>query len=207
MTTCPCNLVHHPRRIVLTGGPGAGKTAVLELIRRSLCGHVRVLPESAGIIFGGGFPRSTSLEPMRAAQRAIFYVQRELEATAEPPEVAIALCDRGTLDSMAYWPGPDDMMKALGTSIDEQYARYHAVIHLRVPPPGQYTHANPLRIETAAEAATIDARIAEVWGRHPRRFEVPATDDFIAKATHAIAIVRGELPACCRQHAMVFASA
>ncbi|MGE5182099.1 MAG: ATP-binding protein [Acidobacteriota bacterium] len=207
MTTCPCNLVHHPRRIVLTGGPGAGKTAVLELIRRSLCNHVRVLPESAGIIFGGGFPRATSLEPMRAAQRAIFYVQRELEATAEPPDVAIALCDRGTIDSLAYWPGPGDMLAALGTTLDEQYARYHAVIHLRVPPAAQYTHANPLRIETAAEAAVIDARIAEVWAKHPRRFEVPASDNFLEKATHAIAIVRGELPTCCRQHAMVFASA
>ena len=207
MTICPCTLVHHPRRIVLTGGPGAGKTAVLELIRRSLCGHVRVLPESAGIIFGGGFPRMTSLEGRRAAQRAIFHVQCELEATAEPPEVAIALCDRGTLDSMAYWPGPDDMMAAVGSTVEQQLARYHAVIHLRVPPAWQYTQDNPLRIENAAEARAIDERIAAVWANHPRVYDVPAHENFLAKATHAIAIVRGELPACCRQHAMQFATA
>ncbi len=31
--------------MVLTGGPGAGKTAILELVRRTLCPHVALLPE------------------------------------------------------------------------------------------------------------------------------------------------------------------
>lgn len=38
---------HKRRRVVLTGGPGAGKTATLELIRQSFCEHVHVLPEAA----------------------------------------------------------------------------------------------------------------------------------------------------------------
>ncbi|HEX7700307.1 MAG TPA: hypothetical protein VF403_06295, partial [Kofleriaceae bacterium] len=66
--------------INLMGSPGAGKTAVLELVRRSLCEHVHVVREAASVVFGGGFPRTAELEPRRAAQRAIFYVQRELEA-------------------------------------------------------------------------------------------------------------------------------
>jgi predicted ATPase len=197
MTSCACTASHEPLRIVLTGGPGAGKTAVLELVRRSLCSHVRVLPESAGILFGGGFPRGPAPEIRRAAQRAIFYVQRELETTAAGPDTAIALCDRGTIDSLAYWPGPDDFWDGLGTSLGEQLARYHAVIHLRVPPVGEYNHANPLRIETSAEAVAIDARIAAAWAQHARRFDVPATHDFLAKAQRAIEIIRGELPACC----------
>ena len=64
---------------MLTGGPGAGKTAVLELALRSLCKHVAVLPEAAAIVFGGGFPRRTSVPARKAAQRAIFHVQRESE--------------------------------------------------------------------------------------------------------------------------------
>ena len=67
------------RRVVLTGGPGAGKTAVLELIRLFFCVHVRTLPEAAGIVFGGGFPRSDRQVLRQAAQRAIYHVQRELE--------------------------------------------------------------------------------------------------------------------------------
>lgn len=191
--------VHRPRRIVLTGGPGAGKTAVLEVIRRAMCSHVRVLPESAGIVFGGGFPRGGEPAMRCAAQRAIFYVQRELEATATSNDLSIVLCDRGTIDGLAYWPGPEDLWRSVGTSLAEQYARYDAVIHLRTPPlDGGYNRDNPLRVETAAEAAAIDDKIAAAWAGHPRRFEVPAAGDFLAKAAHAIAIVRGELPACCR---------
>jgi predicted ATPase len=203
VTDCACSDPHDQRRIVLTGGPGAGKTAVLELMRKTLCKHVKVLPESAGIVFGGGFPRGTAPELRRAAQRAIFYIQRELEAAARAEDAAIALCDRATIDGQAYWPGPDDLWVAVGTSLDEQLARYHAVIHLRTPTAVDgYNHQNPLRIESAAEAIAIDARIAAAWARHPRRFEVPPASDFLAKAARVIEIVRGELPPCCRHHAV-----
>jgi predicted ATPase len=201
MTDCACSEPHDQRRIVLTGGPGAGKTAVLELMRKTLCKHVKVLPESAGIVFGGGFPRGTTPKLQCAAQRAIFYVQRELEAAAGAEDAAIALCDRGTVDGLAYWPGPEDLWAAVGTSLDDQLARYHAVIHLRTPTAVDgYNHQNPLRVESAADAIAIDARIAEAWARHPRRFEVPPASDFLVKAARVVEIVRGELPPCCRRH-------
>ena len=200
MNQCTCTKAHRSRRIVLTGGPGAGKTAVLELIRRTMCHHVHVLPESAGIVFGGGFPRERRAAIQRPAQRAIYYVQRELEATTLADDHAIVVCDRGTLDGLAYWPGPEDMLGCLGTSLDNELERYDAVIHLRTPAASNgYNHTNPLRIETAEEAAAIDARIAEVWAKHPRRFEVPASADFFAKAARALTIIRNELPECCRK--------
>jgi predicted ATPase len=196
---CACDVVHQQRRIVLTGGPGAGKTAVLEVLRRSLCRHVQVLPESAGIVFGGGFPRSASQGDRQAAQRAIYYVQRELEATVHA-DTAIVLCDRGTVDGLAYWPGPEDMWASVGTTSDVELARYATVIHLRTPPSnGGYNHDNPLRVETAAEAGEIDRRIAAAWAGHPHRFEVEATIDFLDKVRRAAAIVSAELPSCCRQ--------
>ncbi|HUJ58243.1 MAG TPA: AAA family ATPase [Kofleriaceae bacterium] len=187
------------RRIALTGGPGAGKTAVLELVRRLLCEHVRVLPEAASIVFGGGFPRGPAAALRRAEQRAIFYVQRELEASVVDDPLAIVLCDRGTVDCGAYWPGPGELWPEVGTTLDEQLARYHAVIHLRTPRTG-YDHSNPLRIESRAQAHAIDERIAALWARHPRRFEVRAEADFLAKAAHAIQILRDELPEGCREH-------
>ena len=60
MKPCGCAAKHRRKRIVLTGGPGAGKTAVLELVRQEFCAHVQVRPEAAGIVFGGGFPRTGS---------------------------------------------------------------------------------------------------------------------------------------------------
>jgi predicted ATPase len=200
MAICNCNEPHERRRIVLTGGPGAGKTAVLELIRQSFCRHVNVLPESAGIIFGGGFPRGRTIGLRRAAQRAIFYVQRELENAADAQNFAITLCDRGTIDSAAYWPGEiQEYWDSLNTTPDEQFGRYYAVIHLRTPTTAAgYNFSNPLRVETAEEAAEIDERIARVWERHPRRFVVEASADFLTKATRALEVLRGEMPECCR---------
>jgi len=200
MNHCNCTDTHHARRIVLTGGPGAGKTAVLEVLRLAMCHHVHVLPEAAGILFGGGFPRGSTLALRRSAQRAIYFVQHELEATALGVDAAIVMCDRGTIDSLAYWPGPEDLWESVGSTLDSELERYHAVIHLRTPPAGLgYNHKNPLRVETAEEAAAIDTHIALAWANHPRRFEVPATVDFFAKVERAVAIIAEQLPACCRR--------
>jgi len=202
MRTCDCNERHDRRRIVLTGGPGAGKTAVLELIRQSFCAHVKVLPESAGIIFGGGFPRGEAIKFRESAQRAIFYVQRELENMADTENPAIVLCDRGTVDGAAYWPGEvADFFLSVGTELSAQLRRYHAVIHLRTPPVGGgYDHSNPLRVETAEQAAAIDSRIARMWERHQRRFVVEASADFLTKAAQSLEILRTETPECCQHH-------
>ena len=202
MLPCDCMEHHVPRRVVLTGGPGAGKTATLELIRRaSFCDHVQILPEAAGIVFGGGFPRRTDIGGRKAAQRAIFHVQRELEEAAAADNAAIILCDRGTVDGAAYWPGPDDYFDAVRTTLEDELQRYDAVIHLRTPTVGGgYNHRNPLRTESAIEAAQVDLRILRVWMMHPRRFIVEATPDFLRKAGEVLTLLRAELPECCRHH-------
>ena len=202
MVACECKEQHVARRVVLTGGPGAGKTAVLELIRRaSFCEHVQILPESASIVFGGGFPRRSDPTGRKAAQRAIFYVQRELEEAAIAGNPAIVLCDRGTVDGAAYWPGPEDYFAAVETTRASELSRYAAVIHLRTPRVDNgYNHQNPLRTEGAIEAAEVDLRILRVWDAHPRRFIVDATPDFLAKAARVLGHLRAELPECCRHH-------
>ena len=202
MVPCACEDVHQSRRIVLTGGPGAGKTALLELIRQSFCAHVVVLPEAASIIFGGGFPRHDDDGCRRAAQRAVYHVQRELEAAGSSHNAAILLCDRGTLDGIAYWPGdPGDFWAAVHSDPRAELARYDAVIHLRTPTAALgYNHQNPLRTESAESAAALDARILAAWDGHPRRWIVAPSTDFLDKAARALDVLRGELPPCCRGH-------
>jgi predicted ATPase len=195
---CQCTArFNAPRLIAVTGGPGAGKSAVLEMAARAFCSHVAILPESATIIFGGGFPRGQSVSYLRAAQRAIFHVQRELERMAiEDESLAIVLCDRGTLDGIAYWPGdPAEFWSAVGSSQPEELSRYHAVLHLETPLEGHgYNHQNNLRTETADEAHRIDLRIANVWAGHPRRQTVSWLDDFPGKALRALDWLRAQLP-------------
>jgi predicted ATPase len=202
MCDCP-KTSHDPILVALTGGPGAGKTAVLETMRRELCEHVLVLPEAASIVFGGGFPRERSLPYRCAAQRAIFRVQRELERSAiESRRAAVVLCDRGTIDGVAYWPMDEaSFWLENETTPRSELARYAAVIHLRTPPPAQYDRRNPLRIEDAREAAAIDERIARAWATHPHLHVVPSNHDFLVKVQTAIALVREDVPDCCRMAA------
>ena len=202
MVACECSAVHDRRRVVLTGGPGAGKTAVLELIRQSFCAHVKVLPEAASVVFGGGFPREDDLACRRAAQRAIFHIQRELEMVGDNHNPAVVLCDRGTIDGLAYWPGPvEDFWSSLGTTVEAELGRYDAVIHLRTPALEHgYNYQNPLRTESPTDAADIDGHIAEAWSLHPRRFLVESASDFLDKAAQALTLLRNEMPECCKRH-------
>jgi predicted ATPase len=184
------------RRVVLTGGPGAGKTAILEIVRRAFGDQVAIVPESASILFRGGFPRESTDEAECAAQRAIFRVQIELERLyAARRGIDLLLCDRGTVDSLAYWPhAPEAFWRELGTSGPEQISRYDLVIHLEPPANGHGYHRDAVRIESAHEAAAIDARIVAAWSTHPRRYSVPSTPRFLEKVKRVMEIVEGELP-------------
>lgn len=190
------------KRIVITGGPGAGKTASLEVARHTLCRHVGFARESASIVFGG-FPRENREAAECAAQRAIFHVQRELETLFDDrADLELVLCDRGTVDCVAYWPrAEDDFYRDLGTTRGAELARYAAVIHLRPPPDGDGYQREGLRIESATEAARIDGRIEHGWRDHPRRLFVDHTHDFPAKVRRVLAIVEEELSCAHPMHA------
>lgn len=199
--TCTCTeRLHTPRFIALTGGPGGGKTAVLEIAERIFCKHVAVLPEAASIVFSGGFPRHDTIHGRRAAQRAIYHVQIELERLMrDEDEVAVVLCDRGTVDGVAYWPESDTTYwEALGTTREDELGRYDSVIHLETPDEAHgYNRENELRIETALTAHGIDERIAKAWEGHKSRIMIPSSERFLDKAQESIAAIGNLMPKCC----------
>ncbi len=201
---CACEMKRHDTRlIVLTGGPGAGKTAVLELVRKVLCEHVAVLPEAASILFGGGFWRLESLTARKAAQRTIFHVQNEMQKLVfDEKKWSMGLCDRGTLDGLAYWPGEKEaFLRELNTSMETEFKKYNAVVHLRSPNlENGYNHQNPLRIESADLAAKIDQRINEAWKAHPNYILIDSTENFIEKVQRATKVIQAFVPECCKQH-------
>jgi len=195
---CHCREIHRPRRIVLTGGPDAGKTLIIELARRSLCHHVRVVPEASGILFRGGFPTGESQRQRRATQCAIYQVQRQMETVAEDENPALLLCDRGTLDGLAYWPGPrEDLWHAVGSSLEDELARYDAVIHLHTPVASPYDRFDDARELTPEDAEEIDDRILRAWGGHPHRLILDQQLDALERARQVMHFLRDELPTCC----------
>jgi len=200
---CRCALASHQVRLVaVTGGPGAGKTAVLEIAARSFCRHVAVLPEAASIVFVGRFPRHATEPGRRAAQRAIYRVLREVERlVAEEQQVAVARCDRGTVDGLAYWPDPPETFwRDVGSKLSTEPARYSAVVHLRTPAIDEGYTGDRIRVESARQAAALDQRILEAWAGHTSRTVVSASTDFGAKATEALELIRSQLPPCCLAH-------
>jgi predicted ATPase len=198
--SCTCSVGHHVRQIVVTGGPGAGKTAALEVLRRQTCHHVQILPEAASILWRGGFPRIASAVGRRSVQRAIVRIQYELQRVAiETDNPALIVCDRGTLDGVAYWPGPiAEYFSDLDTTVERELARYSMVIHLRSPSRSDGYVQTPLRPESADEARSIDERILEAWSGHPRRVVVESDENFLRKLERTLSIIRAEIPGCCR---------
>lgn len=198
-SACSCSRSHAPKLVVVTGGPGAGKTALLEVVQRDLCRHVVVLPEAASILWRGQFPRHPTISGRKAAQRAIVRIQLEMQRmTIEEGRAALIVCDRGTLDGLAYWPGTErEYFEDIGSTRPRELERYATVIHLRTPPLDHGYMPSPVRIESAAEAALIDAQLDAAWAGHPRRFAIDSDDDFVAKLHCALDRVRAEVPTCC----------
>lgn len=198
---CQCRQDGHaPKLIAVTGGPGAGKTAVLEMATRVFCRHVLILPEAASVVFTNGFPRKNG-EIAKATQRVIYHWQRELERVTllSEGDASVILCDRGTLDGLAYWNGDErSFFEQFSTTRDEQLARYAAVVHLHTPDAlNGYNHQNHVRNETPEEAKVLDERIMACWAGHANRIEVHNHVDFMTKAADALRVIRGELPECC----------
>ncbi len=179
-----------PAPIVVTGGPGGGKTTGADMIAREFPDRVVVLKETATILFEGGFPRNGGPRARRACQRAIYRTQVELEeaVAAENPE-RILLCDRGALDGAAYWPdGPEDFFAALGTTPERERARYDAVLFFESAAVGgrELDRRNRFRVETSDEAARLDAALRTLWREHPRFRLIPHERSFLAKVGEAL---------------------
>jgi predicted ATPase len=182
---------NHRCRIVVTGGPGGGKTTAADLFRREIGDRVVIVPESATLLFSGGFPRCEKPPGLLAAQHAIFHVQRNLEdvQAAQYPE-RILLCDRGTVDGAAYWPGmPEEFFTEMGTTLERELARYDGVIFFQSAAVGGMgiEGGNPERKETLKEAAELDARLHKLWEHHPRFIVVKHNPSFFAKIGYGLA--------------------
>lgn len=177
-------------RVVLTGGPGGGKTTAADLYRREIGDDVVLVPEAATLLYSGGFPRSGDLGVRRATQRAIYHVQLNLEdAQSAHYQSRVLLCDRGTVDGAVYWPGnPTEFFNHLSTSLEQEFARYDAVIFFETAAVGGISieGGNPTRIESIEEALLLDQKLKTLWSQHPYFVFVPHEKSFITKVNSGL---------------------
>jgi predicted ATPase len=172
-------------KIVLTGGPGSGKTAVAAALQRLHPRRYVVVPEAATQVYSRLNTRWDRLdaEGRRRVQRQIYQLQLEQEMRlASAAAGRVVLLDRGTVDGAAYWPeGPKDYWTELGTSHAAELARYDAVIWLQTCAAiGAYDGdaSNACRHEDARAAIERGERVLTVWRDHPRLHEVQAFPTF-----------------------------
>jgi predicted ATPase len=172
-------------KVVVSGGPGGGKTTAADLFLREMEGKVAVVPEAATILYSGGFPRSQNFQAKVAAQIAIFNVQRQLEeATRALNPSQLLVCDRGTIDGAAFWPGPsEDFFKTMNTSLEDELKKYDAVLFFETAAVGgnSIKSSNRVRTESLEEAIELDKKLKSLWGQHPHFIFVPNSKSFIEK--------------------------
>lgn len=188
-------------KIVLTGGPCAGKTTALSKIREHFSTHgfrVYTVPETATVLLTNGLSfKNISLGQLFIAQSNMMRAQIAMEDTfagiaASTGEKSIVICDRGTIDPAAFIS--ETMWQAIldenNITTQKLYSRYDAIIHLvtaAIGKPQFYTLANnAARSETPEQAAHVDKRLREVWLGHPHLRVIDNTDDFDSKIGRVI---------------------
>jgi predicted ATPase len=173
--------VHHARRVVLTGGPGAGKSVISRRLAASHADRIIRVPEAATQVYDHLQTRWDRLDlpARREVQRQIYRLQvRQEEDLAAANPDKILLLDRGTIDGAAYWPeGPADYWRDLGTTPAIEQARYDLIIWMETAAAlGLYDGdaSNACRFEDAPGAVASGKLLRDLWGGHPHLMHVGA---------------------------------
>jgi predicted ATPase len=169
------------RKIVLTGGPGAGKTVISRHIAAQHPDRFVLVPEAATQVYDALQTRWDKLNVpgRRVVQRKIYDLQIDQEArTLDSHPGKILLLDRGTIDGAAYWPeGPEDYWRDVRSTLDAELRRYDAVIWMQTSATlGLYDgdSSNPVRFEHPEAAIASGRMLMQLWGGHPRLRQVDA---------------------------------
>jgi predicted ATPase len=181
------------KKIVITGGPGSGKTVITARLAAENPGRFVAIPEAATQVYT--LLQTTwdqlDLAGRHDAQRRMYRLQLEQEAQAEREHPGkVLLLDRGTVDGAAYWPeGPEHFWRDVGTTHEREVSRYDAVILLETCAVlGLYdgNASNACRFEDAPAAIEAGRALERLWTAHPRVERVAAFHDL----DHKLAAVR-----------------
>jgi 3-dehydroquinate synthetase/nucleoside-diphosphate-sugar epimerase/predicted NBD/HSP70 family sugar kinase/MoaA/NifB/PqqE/SkfB family radical SAM enzyme/adenine/guanine phosphoribosyltransferase-like PRPP-binding protein len=175
----PDNIKFAERRIVLTGGIYGGKTTFLRRIAPHYSKDTVYLPEVIPLLLEGGIKvNPESYTEQINIQRLIYILKYliEVETSLLYPD-AVVLCERGTLDGIAWWPGkPMDFEKEFG-GIRNELNRYgHVIFSESVASTDHAVGELKKRYESIERAKEIDSTLHILWSAHKSFYKVLHTD-------------------------------
>lgn len=183
------------KKIVITGGPCAGKTTAMNRIQGafSKLGYtVLFVPETATELITGGvapWTCGTNVEYQKCQMQLQLEKERIFTqgALTMPVEKILLVCDRGALDNKAYMTDADFNLVLEGVGHNEVELRdsYDAVFHLVTAAKGAeefYTlENNGARTETVEQAVALDDKLIAAWTGHPHLKIIDNNTDFEVK--------------------------
>ncbi|AZZ36502.1 hypothetical protein CIK05_06770 [Bdellovibrio sp. qaytius] len=179
------------KKLAITGGPSGGKTTLIEVLKKEFGHKIKIAPEAASILYKGGFPRMKNYAGYFHAQLAIVSTLRHLEdLLVESHPDSLIICDRGSLDSLAYWPDTaEHFFTNIHSNRQTELARYDWVLHLDTATEVDYDTTNAIRTESFHEALMLNEKVRTSWEGHPRRQIIGAENDFFTKMKKSTDIV------------------
>lgn len=190
-------------RIVLTGGPAAGKTTLISRVLKEFKQEdgwkVITVPETATELISGfgirPFGNCVSMEDFQ-----YFVIEDQLHkerlalkaADMVPEDNVLIIYDRALLDDKAYIT--DEQFKTtlafFGKTEAQIIAGYDAVLHLVTCAKGAefaYNFGNAARYESVEAAREKDDLTLRAWGGHPALYIIDNSVDFQDKINRAVA--------------------
>ena len=189
------------KKIVLTGGPCAGKTTALVKVIEHFSSRgykVFTIPEVPTIFLQAGMDYLTKNQDwFYEGEKSTLEIQLAFEddftrmaQTINGPVVII--CDRGALDISAYLPTEmwEKITGLCNVTTQQLRDRYDAVLHLVSAADGaeQYynTTSNEVRTEGIEKARLLDRKVIQAWTGHPHLRVINNHDNFDTKINRVL---------------------
>lgn len=166
-------------RVVITGGPCAGKTTAFGRIEQELTKNgykVFIVPETFTDMHNGGI-KLLEYDTVTFQTLLMKYLLYKEEIYTEAAKAAkedkvVILFDRGMIDNKAYMSAEDfkKVLRNLGKTEIQLRDEYDAVIHLVTAANGAekfYSLDNKARYETIEMAREVDNKLIRAWTGHP----------------------------------------
>lgn len=193
-------------KIVLTGGPCAGKSTAVKYVSEQLDKHriknIVINERAEKLFLSGKSPQnmgSYEFHKLLFKEQLDEEIEKTKYASQLPCDKVVLICDRGLLDSRAYVTQEDfDRYSSFyGTNEDILRNSYDAVFHMVTAAKGAekyYTLDNSrVRSESVAEAIRLDEEIMSIWTGTPHLRVIDNSTDFEHKLSRLMTEILGFL--------------